>query len=483
MHSCCTSERPGGIACGVAAGCVCVWEGEGWEVCSALHVYEPLYSPRQVLGRSHLRKHLALLSPLLHQAHLRLPSSVELCCSDSPAQGCCTVLSIVCQCLQSDTATCLLPAGAASGELRCRQDFKSHHVGSEVARWQREINQTEQQWFRKIRNGKPEPLKRCVSTSVLTTASAIDDKPKPSLPRVADISKLFETPSKSSVNNVSSKSKSVVKCPKMQPRKQSNVLIISKNFNDGKVSVPEGSAVRNGVLVSDDRKPGVMPQCRQAGKVMEPRVTITCYPKPPCVMTEVAVNGNSRHWDTDSIRSEESTISSIDSEYSPCLPSVKELAKQFSGSNESDSSTSRATLVCLPSRAVWATPNAFFRGDQWCDAKTSQSAGHAGVQQLVGQAQGALLGAVAGCEEVAPPPHGGDVAELLSVAVVAQMSWTSVTLVVADKQQANNTFHLVHCRQLEARRLQDAPRSCEAVVYTFVQCAHGYSVGVVSLYE
>nr|CAD7600164.1 unnamed protein product [Timema genevievae] len=52
-----------------------------------------------------------------------------------------------------------------------------------------------------------------------------------------------------------------------------------------------------------------------------------------------AMNGNSRKWEVESSRSEGSTVSS-DSEFSPRLPSVKELSKHFSGGTDSDSSTS-----------------------------------------------------------------------------------------------------------------------------------------------
>ncbi|XP_063239059.1 uncharacterized protein LOC134540328 [Bacillus rossius redtenbacheri] len=219
--------------------------------------------------------------------------------------------------------TCPLQSSRSSPQDPSKQTDASqlqqiHDVGSEVARWQREINKTERQWLRRIQSGSPQTLKRCVSASVLPTTAPGDDRPTPRLPRVADISRCFETLSKGVANG-----KPPVKCPTAQPRKQ-NMLVIN-----GHDSAPEANAARN--------RPG------DRGKGVSPRVTITCYPKPPCVMTEAAVNGNGRHWDTDSVRSEESAVSSADSEYCPCLPSVKELAKQFSGGTESDSSTSLST--------------------------------------------------------------------------------------------------------------------------------------------
>nr|CAD7403360.1 unnamed protein product [Timema poppensis] len=279
----------------------------------------------------------------------------------------------------------------------------SRHVESEVARWQHEINQTEQHWFKKLQSNKSENDNSALITSTrlsdvtheatcMIVAKPGTNKPQTriELPHVADItrkfdrivsdenkllgtnkdtvkhqssikqtnavniiSKTFEKPPKVPIKETVRKSKLSKNCEKRQKSTKSeitSVSVISKNFEKSLQVLKEDNSRRNNTrqdIITKSRSCESVLTLSTLGKGMETKVPVTPYPRPPCVLMETlkangdspAMNGNSRKWEVESSRSEGSTVSS-DSEFSPRLPSVKELSKHFSGGTDSDSSTS-----------------------------------------------------------------------------------------------------------------------------------------------
>nr|CAD7432840.1 unnamed protein product [Timema monikensis] len=279
----------------------------------------------------------------------------------------------------------------------------SRHVESEVARWQHEINQTEQQWFKKLQSNKPENDNSAFITStrgsdvtheatcmIVTKPGTNKPKERIELPHVADItrkfdsivsdenkllgtnkdtvkhqssiketnavniiSKTFEKPPKVPIKETVRKSKLSKNCEKRQKSSKAeitSVSVISKNFEKSLQVLKEDNSRRNNTrqdIITKSRSCESVLTLPMLGKGMETKVPVTPYPRPPCVLMETLkangdspmMNGNSRKWEVDSSRSEGSTVSS-DSEFSPRLPSVKELSKHFSGGTDSDSSTS-----------------------------------------------------------------------------------------------------------------------------------------------
>ncbi|XP_069675416.1 uncharacterized protein [Periplaneta americana] len=182
-------------------------------------------------------------------------------------------------------------------------------VENEIAKWQKEINQTEEQWLKKLQqNGSIESLSPKQQKENTQNGSIESPSPKQQ---------------KGKTQNVSIESSS----PKQQKEKTQNVSIESSSPKQQKENTQNGSIESPS---PKQQKENTTPQLKNSKNSPMTNTSKLTRSKP----NEV------NEWRTPSECSTVSSDLDVDADVPIVLPSVKQLAKQFSGGGTSDSDSS-----------------------------------------------------------------------------------------------------------------------------------------------